>query len=93
MCTAGSPGEPLPEYDPDRTTLTERAYAAGTFVAWAVRSKVASGISIPTRAHRVSYRPLDADERWKIARQLLNDDSFETKDRRCTRTCSPRRTR
>ncbi|WP_259334440.1 hypothetical protein [Streptomyces anthocyanicus] len=56
-------------------------YAAGPFVAWAVRSKFASGISIPTRAHRVSYRPLDADERWKIARQLLNDDSFETKDR------------
>ncbi|MFE1907620.1 hypothetical protein ACFW96_28675 [Streptomyces gardneri] len=56
-------------------------YAAGPFVAWAVRSKFASEISIPTRAHRVSYRRLDADERWKIARQLLNDGSFEAKDR------------
>ncbi|MFI9366328.1 hypothetical protein ACIG5E_35540 [Kitasatospora sp. NPDC053057] len=25
--------------------------------------------------------PIDPDERWTIARQLLNDDSFETKDR------------
>ncbi|MEV6110971.1 hypothetical protein AB0L59_00265 [Streptomyces sp. NPDC052109] len=56
-------------------------YAAGPFVAWAVRSKFASQISIPTRARRVSYRPLDADERWTITRRLLNDDSFETKDR------------
>ncbi|MFD8217568.1 hypothetical protein ACFV2U_28595 [Streptomyces sp. NPDC059697] len=56
-------------------------YSAGPFVAWAVRSKFASRISIPTRAHRVCYRPLDADERSKIARQLLSDDSFETKDR------------
>ncbi|MEV7395291.1 hypothetical protein [Streptomyces sp. NPDC091215] len=40
-----------------------------------------SPISIPTRAHRVCHRPLDAEERWRIARQLLNNDSFETKDR------------
>ncbi|MCX5115297.1 hypothetical protein OOK13_44045 [Streptomyces sp. NBC_00378] len=56
-------------------------YIARAFVAWAVRSKYASGISIPNRPQRSFYRPLDADERWTIARQLLNDDSFETRDR------------
>ncbi|MEE1807236.1 hypothetical protein [Streptomyces sp. BE133] len=56
-------------------------YIACAFVAWAIRSKYASGISIPHRPQRTFYRPLDADDRWTIARQLLNDDSFETKDR------------
>ncbi|MET7296763.1 hypothetical protein ABZS79_32500 [Streptomyces griseoloalbus] len=56
-------------------------YIAGPFVSWAVRSKFASGISIPTRPRRIFHRPLDAEERWDIARGLLHDDSFETKDR------------
>jgi hypothetical protein len=56
-------------------------YTARPFVTWAVRSKFASGISIPARPRRIFHRPLDADERWTIARQLLNDDSFEAKDR------------
>jgi hypothetical protein len=56
-------------------------YSAQPFVAWAVRSKNASQISIPTRPRRAFHRPLDADARWDIARQLRNDDSIETKDR------------
>lgn len=56
-------------------------YIARAFVTWAVRSTHASGVSIPDRPQRSFYRPLDADDRWTIARQLLNDDSFETRDR------------
>ncbi|MCX4523704.1 MULTISPECIES: hypothetical protein [Streptomyces] len=56
-------------------------YTARPFVTWAVRGKFASGINIPARPRRMFQRPLDADERWSIARQLLNDDSLETKDR------------
>ncbi|MCD9144368.1 hypothetical protein LUZ28_07350 [Streptomyces albireticuli] len=56
-------------------------YAARPFVRWAVRSKLASGISIPARPRRIFHRPLDADERWATARRLLNDDSIETRDR------------
>ncbi|GAA3372425.1 hypothetical protein GCM10017744_103870 [Streptomyces antimycoticus] len=56
-------------------------YSAKPFVTWAVRSNFASGISIPARPRRIFHRPLDADERWIIARRLLNDDSFETRDR------------
>ncbi|WP_224228326.1 MULTISPECIES: hypothetical protein [Streptomyces] len=56
-------------------------YTARPFVTWAVRSRFASSIAIPARPRRIFQRPLDADERWTIARQLLNDDSFETKDR------------
>ena len=56
-------------------------YAARPFVRWAVRSKFASGISIPARPRRIFHRPLDADERWATARRLLNDDSIETRDR------------
>ncbi|MEV7192700.1 zinc ribbon domain-containing protein [Streptomyces sp. NPDC093510] len=56
-------------------------YNAQPFVAWAVRSKNASQISIPARPRRAFPRPLDANARWDIARQLLNDDSIETKDR------------
>lgn len=56
-------------------------YGAKPFVTWAVRSKFASGISIPTRPKRTFQATLDADERWTIARQLINDDSYETRDR------------
>lgn len=56
-------------------------YTAASFVTWAVRSKFAFNISIPSRPRRVSHLPLDADTRWSIARRLLNDDSIETKDR------------
>ncbi|WP_229700341.1 hypothetical protein [Streptomyces kronopolitis] len=56
-------------------------YSARPFVRWAVRGKFASGISIPARPRRIFHRPLDADERWATARRLLNDDSFETRDR------------
>lgn len=48
-------------------------YIAGPFVSWAVRSKFASGISVPTKPRRIFHRPLDAEERWAIARGLLHD--------------------
>ncbi|MFF8973466.1 hypothetical protein [Streptomyces sp. NPDC014995] len=56
-------------------------YDARPFVRWAVCSKFATRISIPTKPQRIFHRPLDADERWATARRLLNDDSIETRDR------------
>ncbi|MFD6926365.1 hypothetical protein ACFV99_39970 [Streptomyces sp. NPDC059944] len=71
-----------PLIDPWLTSENHQGpYAAKPFVRWAVRSKFASGISIPARPRRIFHLPLDADERWATARRLLNDDSIETRDR------------
>lgn len=63
-----------------RTSRTR--FEARPFVQWAVRTKRATKISIPVMPReRTHALPLDADERWTLARRLLHDDTLDDRDR------------
>jgi hypothetical protein len=55
-------------------------YQARTFLQWAVQ-RGAANIEIPDPARRNQTEPLGAEQRWTLARRLLNDPTIATADR------------
>ena len=52
------------------------------FLTWARRVReLPKELVIPSRMVRPSTAPIDGEERWRIAKKLLTDDSIDTADR------------
>lgn len=52
------------------------------FLTWARRVReLPKGIVIPSRVVRPSTDPIDGEERWRIAKRLLTDDTIDPADR------------
>lgn len=52
------------------------------FLSWAKRVReLPKGLVIPSRGARPSTQPIDGEQRWQIAKRLLNDDGIDPADR------------
>ncbi|MGH2690030.1 MAG: hypothetical protein ACRDKW_14675, partial [Actinomycetota bacterium] len=56
-------------------------YLARHFVNWAHDAQLGPRLLIPLQPHRSATPPVDADDRWRIARLLLRGEGIDLRDR------------